>query len=120
MDSSDCKGKTKASVEFGAKFDLRLDIDGYGRIEKVSFEAYNESACLIEAVERFKVRTGHYSEHVLADQIYRTREKRNYCKDHGIRICGSKLGRLGVRTKRIKNKSIRITATELKWNVPLV
>ena len=52
-------GKVKAPVEFGAKFDLSLDSEGYGRIEKISFEAYNESICLIEAVERFKERTGY-------------------------------------------------------------
>ena len=43
------RGKVKAPVEFGAKFDLSLDSEGYGRIEKISFEAYNESTCLIEA-----------------------------------------------------------------------
>ena len=37
------RGKVKAPVEFGAKFDLSLDSEGYGRIEKISFEAYNES-----------------------------------------------------------------------------
>ena len=37
------KHKVKAPVEFGAKFDLSLDSEGYGRIEKISFEAYNES-----------------------------------------------------------------------------
>ena len=98
------RGKTKAPVEFGAKFDLSLDSDGYGHIEKISFEAYNESACLIEAVERFKTRTGHYPERVLADQIYRTRENRKYCKDHGIRISGPKLGRPGIRTKTDKKQ----------------
>ena len=98
------RGKTKAPVEFGAKFDLSLDSDGYGHIEKISFEAYNESACLIEAVERFKMRTGHYPERVLADQIYRTRENRKYCKDHGIRISGPKLGRPGIRTKTDKKQ----------------
>ena len=30
------RGKTKAPVEFGAKFDLSLDENGYGRIEKIS------------------------------------------------------------------------------------
>ncbi len=35
--------------------------------EKVSYDAYNESICLIEAVERCKARTGHYPERVLAD-----------------------------------------------------
>ena len=93
------RGKVKAPVEFGAKFDLSIDSGGYGRIEKISFKAYNESTCLIEAVERFKGRTGYYPERVLADQIYRTRENRNYCKGHGIRLSGPKLGRPGANTK---------------------
>ena len=42
---------------------------GYSRIEKISFEPYNESPCLIEAVERFKERTRYYPERVLADLI---------------------------------------------------
>jgi len=93
------RGKARAPVEFGAKFDLSLDSEGYGRIEKISFEAYNESACLIEAAERFKERTGHYPERILADQIYRTRDDRNYCKDHGIRLSGPKLGRPSTNAK---------------------
>ena len=98
------RGKVKAPVEFGAKFDLSLDSEGYGRIEKISFEAYNESACLIEAVERFKDRTGYYPERVLADQIYRTRENRSYCKGHGIRLSGPKLGRPGATAKADKKQ----------------
>ena len=93
------RGKVKAPVEFGAKFDLSLDSEGYGRIEKISFEAYNESTCLIEAIERFKERTGYYPERVLADQIYRTRENRSYCKEHGIRLSGPKLGRPSATAK---------------------
>lgn len=98
------RGKDKAPVEFGAKFDLSLDSEGCGYIEKISFEAYNERASLIEAVERFKAHTGYYPERVLADQIYWTRENRNYCKDHGIRISGPKLGRPGVNTKTDKKQ----------------
>ena len=93
------KHKVKAPVEFGAKFDLSLDSEGYGRLEKISFEAYNESTCLIEAIERFKERTGYYPERVLADQIYRTRENRSYCKEHGIRLSGPKLGRPSATAK---------------------
>lgn len=93
------RGKVKEPVEFGAKFDLSLDSEGYGRIEKISFEAYNESVCLIEAVECFKERTGYYPERVLADQIYRTRENRSYCKEHGIRLSGPKLGRPSAAAK---------------------
>ena len=111
------RGKVKAPVEFGAKFDLSLDSEGYGRIEKISFEAYNESICLTEAVERFKERTGYYPNRVLANQIYRTRANRNYCKEHGIRLSGPKLGRPGVNVKVDKNRNIRIIPTGSKWNV---
>lgn len=93
------RGKVKTPVEFGAKLDLSIDSDGYSRIEKISFEAYNESTCLIEAAERFRERTGYYPERVLADQIYRTRENRNFCKEHGIRLSGSKLGRSSPNAK---------------------
>lgn len=98
------RGKVKAAVEFGAKLDLSIDSGGYGRLERVSFEAYNESTCLIEAVERYKERTGYYPERVLADQIYRTRENRNFCRDHKIRLSGPKLGRPGQDAKADKKQ----------------
>ena len=98
------RGKVKTPVEFGAKFDLSLDSEGYGRIQKISFEAYNESTCLIEAVERFKECTGYYPERVLANQIYRTRENRRYCKEHGIRLSGPKLGRPSATAKASKKQ----------------
>lgn len=85
------RGKTKAPVEFGAKFDLSIDDSGLGRIEKISYDAYNESTVLVEVVERFRERTGYYPERLLADQIYRTRDNRNFCKLHGIRLSGPKL-----------------------------
>lgn len=87
------RGKVKAPVEFGVKFDLSIDTEGYGRIEKISFEAYNEGTCLQEAVERFKERTGYYPQRLLADQIYRNHDNRQYCKTHGIRLSSPKLGR---------------------------
>lgn len=87
------RGKTKAPVEFGVKFDLSVDEHGYGRIEKLSFDAYNESTCLQEVVERYKERTGSYPERVLVDQIYRTRDNRKFCKERNVRLSGPKLGR---------------------------
>ena len=98
------RGKLNAPVEFGAKLDISIDSDGYARIEKLSFDAYNESACLKEAIERFKKRTGHYPERVLADQIYRTRENRNFCKEKGIRLSGPKLGRPNPVTSKTDKK----------------
>lgn len=98
------RGKMKAPVEFGAKFDLSLDEKGLGRIEKISYEAYNESTVFIDAIERFKSRTGHFPERVLVDQIYRTRKNRGYCKSHGIRLSGPKLGRPSLGKQTIQEK----------------
>ena len=70
---------------------MSIDSEGYGRIEKISFEEHKENSCLIEAVKRFKECIGHYLECVLADQIYRTSANRNYCKTHGIQLLGQKI-----------------------------
>jgi len=87
------RGKAKSPTEFGAKLDLSVDNDGMARIEKQSFDAYNEGDVLIGAVERHKERTGHYPERALVDKIYRNRKNLAYCKSHGIRLSGPALGR---------------------------
>ena len=87
------RGKAAAPVEFGAKMDFSLDEKGMARIEKMSFDAYNESDVLIAAVERYFERTGHYPERILADKIYRNRNNLAYCREHGIRLSGPSLGR---------------------------
>ena len=86
------RGKAKAPVEFGAKLDLSIDEKGIARLERLSFDAYNESDVLIAAVENYKNRTGHYPERVLVDQIYRNRLNRAFCTKSGIRISGPALG----------------------------
>ena len=93
-------GKVKAPVEFGAKLDLSIDAEGYARIENISFDAYNESTCLQDAVNAYYERTGYYPERVLADQIYRTRDNRAFCQKHGIRLSGPKLGRPSKETTK--------------------
>ena len=87
------RGKAKTPTEFGIKLDVSLDEHGVARIERQSFDAYNESDVLIGAVERYKERTGRYPKRVLADTIYRTRTNRSYCKQRGIRLSGPALGR---------------------------
>lgn len=94
MDTPHRQGQGKAPVEFGPKLDVSIDGEGYGRIKNVSFDPYNESGNLIEAVERYRNHTGQYPERVLADKIYRTKENRAYCRKHGIRLSGTKHGRL--------------------------
>lgn len=87
------RGKAKSPVEFGAKYDVSIDEKGHARLEKLSFDAYNESTIFADAMNRYKERTGHYPKRVLADQIYRTRDNRNFCKKHNIAMSGPKLGR---------------------------
>ena len=99
------RGKAKSPVEFGAKLDMSIDEKGLARLEKLSFDAYNESDVLINAVERYRVRTGRYPERVLADQIYRTRKNRAYCKKNGIRMSGPALGRPRQMTAEEKKQS---------------
>ena len=94
------RGKVKAPVEFGAKPDLSIDAKGYARIENISFDAYNESTCLQDAVNAYYERTGYYPERVFADQIYRTRDNRVFFQKHGIRLSGPKLGRPSKETTK--------------------
>ena len=87
------RGKAAAPVEFGAKFDMSLDSLGMARIEKLSFDAYNENEVLQTAAENYKRRTGKYPERILADKIYRNRNNLSYCRERGIRLSGPALGR---------------------------
>ena len=87
------RGKAKAPVEFGAKLDMSIDERGIARLEKLSFDPYNEQDVLITAIENYRKRTGHYPQRVLVDQIYRNQKNRAYCKSRKIRISGKALGR---------------------------
>jgi hypothetical protein len=68
-------------------------INGYARLEKLSWEAFNEGGTLQDSVERFKADTGYYPARILADKLFRTRDNLSYCIKHGIRMNGPKLGR---------------------------
>ena len=87
------RGKAKSPVEFGAKLDMSVDENGMCRIEKLSFDAYNECAVLKTAIANYRERTGRYPERVLVDQIYRNRENLSFCSGLGIRLSGKRLGR---------------------------
>ena len=47
------RGKAKAPVEFGAKLDLSIDENGIARLERLSFDAYNESGYHNQKFNRF-------------------------------------------------------------------
>ena len=86
------RGKSKNNVEFGAKISASL-VDGNVFLDHLSWDAFNESTDLIPQVERYKDRFGFYPEEVIADNIYGTRENRNYLKENGIEFSGKTLGR---------------------------
>jgi IS5 family transposase len=71
------RGKAKAATEFGAKVAVSM-VDGYIYVDRLSWDSFNESCDLQQAVENYKERFGFYPEAVLADQIYRSRDNRSY------------------------------------------
>lgn len=86
------RGKQRAEVEFGSKVEMSV-VDGYLRVEKLQWEAFNEGGTLIDSVESYRRAYGHYPARVLADKIFRTRENLRYCKEKGIHMSGPKLGK---------------------------
>lgn len=86
------RGKASADVEFGAKVSVSV-IGGKAYVDRISWDAYNESTDLKKQVEAFKTRTGSYPESVHADKIYRTRDNLRWCQAREIRLSGPPLGR---------------------------
>ena len=86
------RGKAGRPYEFGQKLALSV-VKGYTFIERQSFENFHEGVTLIESVQRYRALHGCYPEVVQADQIYRNRTNLAFCKEHGIRLSGPKLGR---------------------------
>ena len=98
------RGKVKSPVEFGAKLDLSIDNNGNARVEKISFDAYNESEMLKSIVERYYERNGYYPERVLVDQIYRNKKNLQYCNERNIRMSGVPLSKQKLSTNIEDNK----------------
>lgn len=86
------RGKAGSDTEFGAKLSVSL-VNGYAFVDHTSWDNFNECLDLQSQVEAYLRRVGAYPESVHADRIYRTRDNRRYCKKHGIRLSGPRLGR---------------------------
>lgn len=86
------RGKAKSPVEFGAKVSISL-VHGFSVVERIGWDAYNESCDLIGQIERYQKRFGFYPQSVHVDKIYRTHDNRRFCRKHGIRLSGPPLGR---------------------------
>ena len=108
------RGKARAKVEFGSKLGVSLNC-GYARIDKLSWEAYNECNDVEAQVEAYKEIHGHYPETLLIDKIYLTRRNREWLSERGIQIVNKPLGRPKKESsyekskkKKLKNKRNQI------------
>lgn len=79
------RGKASAKVEFGAKLTVSLK-DGFSRIEKHSWENFNESTLLKDHVIHFFNTHGVYPKVVAADKIYHNERNNKFCEEHGIKM----------------------------------
>ena len=86
------RGKAGAPVEFGQKLNFSV-VDGFTFIDNQSFDNFNEGITLIDSARKYRKRHGCWPEAILADSIYRNKENRKFCKEHGIRLSGPRLGR---------------------------
>lgn len=106
------RGKAGAATEFGAKISASL-IDGFSFVDRISWNAYNEAGDLIGQIESYRKRFGYYPKSVHADQIYRTRKNRKYCKAHGIRLSGPPLGRPPAQAEKQRETKMQARRDEL-------
>lgn len=110
------RGKAGSDTEFGAKLSVSL-VDGYAFVDRTSWDNFNECLDLKEQVQGYKRRFGSYPESVHADRIYRTRDNLRYCKGHGIRLSGPRLGRPPKQTPenaaRLRAEAIQARQDEL-------
>ncbi len=86
------RGKASKKTEFGAKISVSMS-NGMAFVDHIGWDAFNEGTDLKKQVESYRNRFGYYPEVVLADQLYGSRENRNYLKKNGIRFGGKALGR---------------------------
>jgi len=68
-------------------------VDGYARIERLSFDAFNEATDFFSAVEHYREQYGFYPARILVDKIYRNRQTVLWCRERHIQLSGPSLGR---------------------------
>jgi Transposase domain (DUF772). len=86
------RGKAGSEVEFGQKISLSV-VNGFAFIEDQKWNNFAEGITLKASAEKYKERHGVYPEAILADKAYRNRDNLKFCKENGIRLSGSRLGR---------------------------
>jgi len=86
------RGKAGKNVEFGTKISISL-VDRLTRIDRLSWEAFNESQILEQQIDAYRAEHAYWPEKVAVDHIYGTRENRRSCKQRGIELQVKPLGR---------------------------
>lgn len=86
------RGKAKAKVEFGAKIGACI-VNGYTYVDRLSWDAYNESSDLVTQMELYKKRFGILPQEVQADKLYLGKENRKYIKACHVNCYNRPLGR---------------------------
>jgi len=76
------RGKETKPVEFGAKVN-KLQVDGISFIDRLSFDAFNETTCFGRGIFLQRKLFGKCT-HQSADAIYATNKNRTYAKSQGI------------------------------------
>lgn len=93
------RGKDGKKVEFGPKVLLTL-VDGFGFLDKFSYEAFNESKYLKDSLKKFRDRFGKLPENVIADQIFGTRWNRKLLKKIEVKEAFKPLGRSALNKEK--------------------
>lgn len=109
------RGKDKAKTEFGSKIDLSL-VDGFARIDRIDWEAYNEGTDVKLILENYYTIYGCYPQKFLADRIYLNRENRKLMSEKGIQHYGKPLGRPPKERSNDAQKRHRNKKEEAKRN----
>jgi hypothetical protein len=105
------RGKAGASVEFGAKISASC-VEQYVFLDHLSWDNFNESNDFIQQGEAYHKQTVSYPDSVHVDKIYRPRKTRAFCKEKGITMSSTPLGRppknLSIETKKQAQEDERI------------
>lgn len=77
---------------FGAKIGASI-VNGYTYVDRLSWDAYNESSDLVTQMELYRMRFGILPQEVQADKLYLGKENRKYIKACHVNCYNRPLGR---------------------------
>ena len=99
------RGKTHDPTEFGAKVAIGL-VGGYAFLTSADWENFSEATVLKEAAEQYREAFGTYPKVIIGDRAYPTRDNRDWCKEHDIRLSGPRAGRKSLQFMAEEQKQI--------------